>query len=175
MTDMQPVVDDAALVTDADPEDGEPVERIQLVHTGLIRVWVAGERFRLRRPFMGEFKRLRLALEDIGEEVNDQRLVAERAGRDVIADMNAWNAQDPTPDPDATAEHERGLRAKSRATAVAFNDAVDEARIGWWRDVFATLSLDGAPAEDRWPSWALDAQLPQQIVTHWRSTPLGRG
>lgn len=149
----------------------ETFERIELVRTGLIRVTIAGRRFRLRRPFFGEFKQLRVALADVNDEISelsDEATVVSRAIVDAARDVKPDEM-----DPDAWRSWRRENREKSRTATRNLNETAEQLRVAWWDRMWDVLTLDGKP--DDWPTWVIDPNLPIALVTHWRSSPLGRG
>jgi hypothetical protein len=143
--------------------------RIQFVRTGLIRLYVEGVTFRLRRPFFGEFKALRLAFEDVLDEISEAAADSMNVQREVSAERQA-SVNDP---PETLASKEREWRKRTRESSRALNDRAENVRIDWWRDVFETLSLDGTP--ELLPSWVIDPMLPNEFILHWRTAPQGRG
>lgn len=157
----------------ADDEEATP-ETVVLVRTGLIRMTIGGKRYRLRRPFFGEFKRIRLALEDLNDEVADARIDTQTIQRKTVAEGKALDDEGTLEDdPDARAEWERTARKRARDASRTLLDTADRLREEFWTDVFATLSQDGTP--EQWPGWIGDPDLPGLVIEHWRATPLGRG
>lgn len=144
--------------------------RIQFVRTGLVRVWIDGSLYRLRRPFFGEFKTLRLDLEDVIDRIQEASSEAQLVAAKVMREQRDWSPED---DPEATVEKQRDWRKQNRAATRALNSEAEDARRTWWLKVFEVLSLDGIPND--FPAWVNDPTLASEIVTHWRTAPLGRG
>lgn len=157
---------------DPDPEDGDEFdERVDLVRTGLVRIRIAGSRFRLRRPFFGELKKLRLALQDVNDEISDlsdealrlAREMTDAAKSDVVQNLDA----------DEFTEWRRDNRKRSNKASRDLTDMTEDLRLGWWETMWDLLSVDGRP--DDWPSWVVDPTFHAALFTHWRASPLGRG
>lgn len=167
-------LDGAVVVADAEPadDDGVDVDRIELVKSGLVRVHVDGQRYRLRRPFFGELKTLRLALADVADDLNDRRMETQLAAKRMLAENERINADDSMDDAARLAALQ-ALRKEDRQLGRALTSDADDARIGWWSQAFELVGLDGVPAD--WPAWFLDARLPDHVLAHWRTAPLGRG
>lgn len=137
----------------------EPPE-CDMSHTGLIKMTVGDKRYRLRRPFLGEFKALRLAMADVEDETaqaRDEALAhAEEARKRLEAAADDHDAQ-------------RAVIAWTRERTEEMYARAEEARLGWWGQVFEAVSLDGVPEE--WPAWVLDPNLPGQAMAHFRDNP----
>jgi hypothetical protein len=164
-----PVVDPAT-EDDTEPADDETGDRVDYVRTGIIRVWIDGERYRLRRPFFGEFKRFRLAVEDMNDEIDDLSQKSIALGQQITAEAET---QDRAKDPEGYAAWRVDSRRRQREVGRNLTDTAEQLRIGWWEDVWATLALDERPPD--WPSWITNPELPNRILTHWRMVPSGRG
>lgn len=166
--DGGPVVVDAEVRDD----DGVDVDRIELVKSGLVRVHVDGKRYRLRRPFFGELKTLRLALADVSDDLNDRRMETQLAAKRMMAENERINSDD-TLDEAERLRLLQAIRREDRQLGRQLTDDADDARMAWWAQAFDLVGLDGQP--EQWPGWFLDARLPDHVLTHWRSAPLGRG
>lgn len=155
------------------PGDDETLDgRIQFVRTGLTRVWVRGELFRLRRPFFGEFKKMRLALEDLVDEISELAQSSMAVSRQVAAEREALGA---SPEPELLASSETEWRKRQREAQRNVTDRADALRLEWWVLVFDTISLDGKPKKSEWPAWVTDPSVAVEFIAHWRSAPQGRG
>lgn len=151
--------------------DDEPDERVELVRTGLVRAYVFDghelKRYRLRRPFFGELKNIRLAHERVEDEIADDRVRVEAIARSIITEAKA--ADDSGISEDETAEVVARLREKSRDAARALIEQADKLRVEWWEKVFEIVSLDGTP--EQMPGWVVDPTLPVRLMAHWRAAP----
>jgi hypothetical protein len=173
-TEPTTTADDDGIVREVehDPEvDGELSDGVELVRTGVIRLVIGGSRTVLRRPFFGEFKRLRLSLEAATDSITDVRIDVEA----LAAELH--DEQQRIADDDKLGHRERAaavmeLRKRDREAGRKLTSVAEDARVEWWADVFDVL---GAKQPDDWPSWIADATLPDRIIRHWRSAPLGRG
>lgn len=152
----------------AAPVVDETGDDVELSQTGLVRLRIDGTRYRLRRPFMGELKKLRLALEEVTEEIGDAQITLHQVRAEVLA-----SEPDDDEDPAAVAKWQREKRSLTRQAVNDLTELADKLRLEWWRGVFDEVSLDGIP--DELPVWILDPDLPDQVVKHWRSVPLGHG
>jgi hypothetical protein len=153
-------------------DDGvENGDRMELVRTGLIRVHIGGTRYRLRRPFFGEFKKLRLAIEDVNDEIEDLSNDSLRISRQIIAEASSHDAD--TEDPDTYFEWRADTRRRQKDASRALTNRAEELRIEWWTGMWKTLSLDGEPSDI--PAWVTSPEVPNLLLTHWRTAPSGRG
>lgn len=163
---------DLTLVTTDDPEDDEPGDRVELVGNGWTRFHIDGQRYRLRRPFFGELRTLRLAQEagndELSELADQGRLAADK-----IAEEAEKIDQDTEMTPGRRNTAIRKLRAKNIQEGRKLTVATEDMHLGWWAKVFETLAVDGTPSD--WPAWIIDPKLPNQVMQHWRSAPLARG
>lgn len=153
------------------PDDGEENgDRMELVRTGLIRVYIGANRFRLRRPFFGEFKKLRLGVEDMNDEIDDLSNDSMRVARQIIAEAEAHDEKE---DPDAYFEWRAGTRRRQKESSRMLTNRAEELRIEWWTEMWKTLSMDGEPPDI--PAWVTSPEVPNMLLTHWRTAPSGRG
>lgn len=164
-------VDDADEAQDPAADEAN-AERIQFVRTGLTRVTFGGKLYRLRRPFFGEFKRLRVALEDANDEIAEAAQASIAVTRSIASERAALGSN---VDGDVLAAHETEWRKRQREASRLLNDRADTLRGEWWSLVFDTISLDGKPKKGEWPAWVLDPSVAIEFVTHWRTAPQGRG
>jgi len=160
-----------------DPEDDEDAgDELQLAKNGWVRFRVNGERYRLRRPFLGELRDLRLALEDvqdqIGEAAEDVQLIATE-----MMEKSQALEKDESATPAAVVKGRRKMQRESTAKGRELTLLAETLRIGWWERVFATLDVDKANHTDPvdLPAWIVDTNLPGQVLQHWRDVPLARG
>lgn len=161
--------------TDADLVD---VEGIVFIKTGWVRFTIDGKVYRLRRPLFGELKALRLALEDVTDDINEKSAESTTMAIELEQEMHAAaNAE--TKMTAAKRRQLTGKQAESRKLGRALVEFADEARMGWWTLVFTTLGVGDGQGGDKvpadWPSWVVDVNLPGQIMQHWRSAPLAPG
>jgi hypothetical protein len=167
-------LDGALVVVDAEPadDDGVAIDRIELVKSGLVRIHIDGKRYRLRRPFFGELKTLRLALADVSDDLNDRRMETQLAAKRMMAENERINSDDSLDD-EARLKALQAIRREDRELGRGLTNDADDARIAWWSQAFEVVGLDGMP--EQWPGWIVDARLPDHVLQHWRSAPLGRG
>lgn len=170
------VTDDPTVpVTDADPQpdEGEAVA-VELVKSGWVRLRWDGRTIRLRRPFFGELKSLRMALEDAADAIAEQSEEVQLIGREILAENSANDEADV--DDVERMRVRQELTKRSKIAGRALTAFSDEQRIAWWRTVVDVVGVDGAlPEDDRLPSWIADPMLPNTVLQHWRSVPLDRG
>lgn len=165
-------------------EDDEAGEGLELVRTGWVRLRIrdgeTGEvrRWRLRAPSLREFKRMRLALEEVEDEVGALRTVFLAKAGKVAAEMAEARK---LPDPEGT-ERLVELGRQERKLTAEFTDAHETLRVQWLHSVFterygrgAALGVDGVPHEDDWPSWVTSPDFYGQLLNHWRHVPLAPG
>ena len=183
MTDMPPQAPPQDPTTAAFPE-------IEFVHNGIIRFhFPTGTEeikvIRVRRPFLGELKSIRLELEDIRDELAVTAASTAAAGHAMREEATKLSDQLGAKEitPDEHAERLRELRARDRESAQIMDDMRDGLTLDWWRRIFqgveqpsrAALALDPVPDGDQFPAWILDPRLPQLVLNHWRHLPSGPG
>jgi hypothetical protein len=160
--------------TDPQPDEGDPVA-VELVRTGWVRFRWDGQLVRLRRPFFGELKALRLSLEDVADQIGERSDELQALAQEIVAESER-NDTDDDRDEDERRRVRRELTRKSKVAGRELTDFCDAARVGWWRSVVDLVGVDGElPDDDKLPSWIGDPQLPNTVLQHWRSVPLGRG
>jgi hypothetical protein len=135
----------------------------ELNKDGTITLTVDGNRTRLRRPKMGEFRDLREAL----RQRDDDRLR-------VIAKHPPLEDHDTEGD-EATDDEklERVLAIQGRSRAMA--DEVRELNLAWVELVLSTLAEKEPPPRDDWPSGTDEDKFLTDLMEHWRSVPLRSG
>ncbi len=143
------------------PNPPNPVpDGIELRKDGSVRLQANGDGWRLRRPKLGEFRKLRELL----NEANDDRLR-------IIARMGMPDK----PGNDATAdeklEYTLAVSARSRqleAEVLALN-------VAWIAEALRVLCDHDPPEPDDWPSGMDSSDTIAELVQHWRSVPLRSG
>ncbi len=155
------------------PETPDDEERIDLRPTGLIRIFVTDTkgkeaRYRLRRPFFGELKSMRLAMEHVVDEIDDLRERTMTEAKTLGEEAEAAAKNEGLEDGERQATVDK-LKRRGRELAHDLIDAADELRLEWWGGVFTTVSLDGVPPE--LPGWIVDPNLMQRVMQHWRTAP----
>jgi len=159
---------------------------------GWAKAVVDGTTYRLRRPFMGEMRDLRLALEGLTDEVTLhtersesarrrlQRIEARARTQLQAAQAKVMDGDEDAPTEDQIAELEDQLmdqvhntRTEDRQAGRTLIQIADDNRARWWTDVFTVLGLDGVPPQ--WPSWFADPDGPHRMMQHWRQSPLAHG
>lgn len=164
---------DDLIVEDVESRPDDPTgtgDRIELVRTGLIRVWIGDDRYRIRRPFFGEFRDLRLAIEDMNDEIQTESDKVSRMARRVAQEAQARPADET---PEAFADWQVDSREKTTTATRRLTQIAEDRRIEWWNQMWDLLCVDGKPAD--WPAWVTDPTIGNRVMTHWRSSPLGRG
>lgn len=148
------------------------------VHNGIIRFRMGERTVRVRRPFLGELKAIRLALQEVQDAITERSQDVARQGQAFIARGQEASKQlaDKTIDAD---EHRRivtEIAAEDQRVARELDDWREQLMLDWWRDaVFGSLALDDIPDQMQWPMWMLDRTLPGKCLGHWRTVPTGPG
>lgn len=135
---------------------------IELHKDGTVTVTVDNARCRLRRPKLGEFRKLRERL----RERDDERLR-----------LLAAQAADPLPAPEESAEGQEKLDYTLAVAARGreLNDAIAQLNIEWIREAMDMLARDTVLPEDDWPSGMDSSETVQALADHWRAVPLRSG
>jgi len=166
-------------MTDTAPTAPEPVtDGLEFVTNGIIRFHFSeGKTVRVRRPFLGELKEIRLALQDAQDELAGLAASVTAEGRDLQAEATALSdrLQAKEVSNEDHAQELAEIRARDRSSAQKMDAAREEQTLGWWALVFSTLALDDVPDAMHYPAWILDPGLPNRCLNHWRSVPSGPG
>lgn len=113
----------------------------------------ADDVYTLRRPKIGEYKKLRERLMELASR-DEATLRAWRkavaAANSTLDDDGVGAAIDPSP----------GLELELSV-------------IEWWGDVFAVLSDRPLPPGDEVPVWLTEPTLASEVTAHWRTRPAG--
>lgn len=173
-TEPEPTPTDAA-----EPLGDEAGEDVQLVRTGWVRCTVAGQQYRLRPPFFGEFKRLRLSFEELQDALAEKSEESEIIAAELVEQAEALRTRKDVPAAERVRAM-RSLRAASTDVARQLNTLREDQLHRWWADVFRTLCvdldrIDWLDDADKMPAWMMAPLLPTKVQTHWRAAPLGRG
>lgn len=133
---------------------------------GTVEVQLASKRVTLRRPTMGEYRKLREAMETAQDDV------AARANalNTEVLEVNQLGA-DVTPE-----EVEARLQAM-RVHTREVRDAGEATRIDWFGMILATLNKkpDDDVSVDDYPPEVLDKGWIAPLIDHWRSRPTDPG
>lgn len=173
--EVEPDEGPAIPVAVVEPEADEGTDEVQLVRTGFVRLRFGDTLIRLRRPFFGELKKIRLALEDAADAIADASEEAQLHAARLIEQSVAIDADENLSAVEKI-QQRRELQHESRAAGRKVSEIAEEERLRWWATVVETIGVgDALPGVDELPSWILDPMLPNTVLTHWRSVPLGRG
>lgn len=132
----------------------------EMVKDGTVRLFVDGDTIKLRRPKVGEFRKLR----ERAYEVADAKL---NNLRDAVIEAPAQDA----PQAERLA-HTMESRKANREMKAA-NEVLDQE---WMAEAVDMLGDKALPeARDDWPVWLGSAALATQLFEHWQSVPPARG
>lgn len=133
---------------------------LELRKDGTARLTIDGKGWVLRRPKLGEFRKLRT----LAQERDDAR-------QDAVAGF----VDLPDPGKDAPAEERttylRALRDRGRA----LEDLTTDLNIAWMVAAFAMLADDDVPPSDDWPAGLQQSEAMAALLDHWRQVPLRSG
>lgn len=154
-------------MTDEEPQaDDQPVpEGLELRKDGTILAVVDGERYRLRRPKIGEYRKLL----ERRDEMSDNLLRTDRDETSAAAALAGLMEEARNSDVDV--EVLIAARNKLREASAAARDLTPT----WVGEVFDLLGDRPLPSEDERPSWFVAPQLVGTLLGHWRAAPLVRG
>lgn len=138
---------------------------------GWAKCTIDGHEYKLRRPFIGELRDLRTALEAVEDEIAVARQKLERNTEQITQAIVA-TADEPL---EKRQTRQEELRLQSRESNHEVLETADSGRLGWWTTVFETLGVSRPPVPPDWPAWMLDPDGPSKLVNHWRDSPLARG
>lgn len=132
----------------------------ELNKDGTIALSVDGDRLRLRRPKLGEFRMLREAVRARDDE--RVRILAKYPALEAI-------------DKDASDEDKRDRALELAERSRSMNDAVEALNVDWVMLALTTLADGEAPEPDDLPSGSESAEFVMSLMDHWRSVPLRSG
>jgi hypothetical protein len=162
MTDTQsPPVE----VDDDAPEDKEGMD---LRPNGTVHLWIEGQKFRLRRPRAGEFRKLREMFQEVADEITDLSETAGEFERRLVERLEEARRTDPAARP--TAEERQQDRTMSRE----MTERTETLMFGWWQGVLAELRVNTGhpiPDPDDMPPWLGAIPSANMIIGHWRAVP----
>lgn len=131
-----------------------------LVNNGTARLTVGSEVWRLRRPKLGEFRKLRELLRDRDDE-RTALLARQEAGE--------------RPDKDAPADEKAAYSLAVAQRSRELVDAVEALNVAWVTEALRTLADREPPAVDDWPAGMETEEFIGALVAHWRTVPLRSG
>jgi hypothetical protein len=148
-----------------------PPDEVDLRRDGRAVLRANGTTYTLRRPVMGELRRLRELYDDLVAAEDEEVEAREQAEREAAeAEGREW-----TP---PTNDLQRALRYQD-------TDAMWKRMEGWMRSAFdgdegdrwaPGLSDTRLPEDfDLWPTWFVSATLIIRLVRHWQTVPLDLG
>lgn len=148
------------------------------VHNGIIRFAMGDQIVRVRRPFLGELKALRLALADVQDAIAERSRATSTLGAEFVERGKEIARRFAAKEIDETERQllTQELGAEDLRVARELDDWREQQMLDWWSDaVFAPLALDPVPDQLAWPMWMLDRTLPSKCLSHWRTVPTGPG
>lgn len=132
----------------------------ELVSNGTARLMIDGEVWRLRRPKVGEFRKLRELL----HERDDERL------RRIASQENHEK-----PAEDASQDEKLAYTLALAQRSRVLQEEVEDLDLNWTAQALTILADHQPPPIDDWPSGMGSSEFIQQLLTHWRSVPLRSG
>lgn len=139
-------------------------EGLELHDNGTITAVLDGERFQLRRPRVGEFRKLREVLHESQDHLHELADEVKAAGQSLASAQTADN----------DAESLR-LLSEVRRLNRRYDIANEDANMGWMHEAFAMLADKPIGANDDLPLWMADGSTITTLIEHWRTVPLARG
>jgi hypothetical protein len=149
-------------VTATEPEPPAELRALDLRPDGRVVIaFVDDQQMMLRRPTLGQFRRWRTLLSEIGED----------SARGVAAHTDATQIE--TADESLSETDRIKLRRERLRELQNSSEAAFEA---WWTDVFTTLAEGPVPPSDDWPPFLVFGDsVMADVLQHWRSVPLAPG
>lgn len=132
-------------------------DEIRFNPSGSITLVVDGKTYRMRRPTLKTYRYFSERLQDLGDDIKAHAKALTRLREQI----------DGTPDGKALDK----LEAEARELNRPMSD--------WTIPIVAEMLNHCEPpfelAEDDWPAWMANSQLPSDIVAHWRNVPKASG
>ncbi len=147
----------------ADRTSAPVPDGFDLKPNGTALLLIDGQQWRIRRPKLGELRKLR----DLMADRDDERW-------QVIADHNSVEVPD-KPAEDAPMEDKRAFLRSQNRRATSLTDAVVQLNIDWMVEAMTILADKPLPSPDDWPSGMETFEMTAALFEHWRSVPLRSG
>lgn len=152
-------------VDDVEPDESSQIpEGLELHKNGTVTVVLDNDRIVLRRPKMGEFRKLRELLHANQDTLYE---MADEAG--LLRASIVTEGEEAT-SPENAARLQRARRMEREMTR-----RTEDLNLGWMRETLALLGGGTVPADDDLPLWMADGSAITTLIGHWRSVPLARG
>lgn len=155
---------DAPTLDPAEPADdyerGDKQEGLRLLSNGLVVAFIDGDRFLLRRPKAGEYRRMREDLEALQDDLSFVAYEAQEQNKALVASVDD-NERPPL-------EAELEIRRRNRDIVREGNSK----RAEWVYTAFSKLG-DKPLTDDRdeWPVWFGTDETIVALITHWQRRP----
>lgn len=142
---------------------------LELVKDGTVRAVVGDERYKLRRPKLGELQDMRELLAEVDDD--SIRALGHAEAEKVLVEQKYPEAERAA-DGTMRTEHMLAVRAIDRAMAAT----LDARRADWTRAAWALLGDKPLPDDTReWEPWLVNPVTISQLMGHWQAVPLARG
>lgn len=144
-------------------QDG-PTDEIVFAKDGTVTLRIGPRRVvTLRRPTLGEFRKLRLLLHDSQDRLQALLDEATEAAQQRQAALDSGNADEAKPLADRALELDR-----------QYTEANEDESAAWMSTTCEVLGDGPLDGEDV-PLWAADGQVVAALIRHWRYVPLDHG
>lgn len=141
---------------------------IELNKDGTVLCVIEGDRIRLRRPKIGEYRKLEERL----DQLDDERLSVSVARADAsrrLAEIQMAATSD-----DAEGNVAETLQS-ARAALREILQRAESLNLEWLNEAFVMLGDKSLPPLGELPASFLDPELIRDLRKHWRTAPLVRG
>lgn len=155
----------------------QPSEAFDLVNNGTARIFIEGEPYAMRRPKVGEYKKLRELLNETSERIQAK---AQEKPKKAPAKKRTKVAAEPTDEEPPKIEDDADAKfAEAREARRITNELNDfvEAQYQDWVDEAVKMLGDKPlpPNRDDWPLFTMSFEFITKLIQHWRSVPLALG
>lgn len=158
-------------VADQDDDEQLPEEGLDLRANGTIHLWIDGRKFRIRRPRLREFRRIR---EDYQERLDR---IAEESARHDVWEKDLIDRVGERRKSDPAAGMTADERAEDQKRGRELTETIEREMLGWWVEVLDVLGHDANPRlDDDDPTgdltpWLGNSTVANRAIGHWRSAP----
>lgn len=152
----------------------QPDEAFDLINNGTARIFVDGTAYGLRRPKVGEYKKLRELLHDTQDDIQ-ARLLEDDEPKKLTKKKGGAKAA-ATDEVEAVVDDALAKVREARRLTRELNDFAESKYQDWIEEAVRMLGDKPLPPDrDNWPLFTTSHEFIAKLIEHWRSVPLALG